>query len=530
MTGKQLRNSILQWAIQGKLVSQDPNDEPASVLLERIRAEKARLVKEKRIKNDKNETIIYRGEDNSYYEKNVATGAVRCIDGEIPFDIPQGWEWSRLNELASYRKGPFGSSLTKSMFIPKSDTAIKVYEQKNAIQKDFRLGEYYISKDKFESMQSFIVGPKDIIVSCAGTIGETYLLPEEAPVGVINQALMRVGLYDLSLNDFWQILFEHILISESQMSGAGSAIKNIPPFEILKSFLVPIPPLREQCRIVDRYKLLCLLCDEYDVLRNSLNTLNNEICTTLKKSILQEAIQGKLVPQIESEGTAEELLDEIRAEKIRLVKEGKLKKSAIANESRIFRGDDNKYYEQIRSQCTEIEAPFDIPDSWRWIRIESIFEINPKNEADDNSEAGFVPMECVNAGFGSGFSFYTMPWKSIKKGYTHFADGDIAFAKITPCFQNRKSVIFQGLPNGIGAGTTELKVLRPFANTICREYILAFLQSSYFIDEATFKGTANQQRIISGYVENKLIPLPPLLEQHRIAERVKEIGQLLSSW
>ena len=118
MTGKQLRNSILQWAIQGKLVSQDPNDEPASVLLERIRAEKARLVKEKRIKNDKNETIIYRGEDNSYYEKNVATGAVRCIDGEIPFDIPQGWEWSRLNELASYRKGPFGSSLTKSMFIP----------------------------------------------------------------------------------------------------------------------------------------------------------------------------------------------------------------------------------------------------------------------------------------------------------------------------------------------------------------------------------------------------------------------------
>ena len=196
---------------------------------------------------------------NSYYEKNVATGAVRCIDGEIPFDIPKGWEWSRLNELASYRKGPFGSSLTKSMFIPKSDTAIKVYEQKNAIQKDFRLGEYYISKDKFESMQSFIVGPKDIIVSCAGTIGETYLLPEEAPVGVINQALMRVGLYDLSLNDFWQILFEHILISESQMSGAGSAIKNIPPFEILKSFLVPIPPLREQCRIVDRYKLLCLL-------------------------------------------------------------------------------------------------------------------------------------------------------------------------------------------------------------------------------------------------------------------------------
>lgn len=146
---------------------------------------------------------------------------------------------------------------------------------------------------------------------------------------------------------------------------------------------------------------------------------------------------------------------------------------------------------------------------------------------DDNSEAGFVPMECVNAGFGSVFSFYTMPWKSIKKGYTHFADGDIAFAKITPCFQNRKSVIFQGLPNGVGAGTTELKVLRPFANTICREYILAFVQSSYFIDEATFKGTANQQRIISGYVENKMLPLPPYMEQVRISEAISVLLERL---
>lgn len=136
-------------------------------------------------------------------------------------------------------------------------------------------------------------------------------------------------------------------------------------------------------------------------------------------------------------------------------------------------------------------------------------------------------MECVNAGFGSGFSFHTMPWKNIKKGYTHFADGDIAFAKITPCFQNRKSVIFQGLPNGIGAGTTELKVLRPFGNTTCREYILAFLQSSYFIDEATFKGTANQQRIISGYVENKLIPLPPYEEQNRIAGAISMLFESL---
>ena len=195
MTAEDLRKAILQQAIQGKLVPQDPNDEPASVLLERIREEKARLVKEKKIKKDKNESIIYRGEDNSHYEKILATGEVKCIDDEIPFEIPNTWEWVRLNELALYRKGPFGSSLTKFMFVPKSDTTVKVYEQKNAIQKDFTLGEYYISQEKFRTMASFIVKPFDIIVSCAGTIGETYVLPQNAPMGIINQALMRISLF-----------------------------------------------------------------------------------------------------------------------------------------------------------------------------------------------------------------------------------------------------------------------------------------------------------------------------------------------
>lgn len=158
--------------------------------------------------------------------------------------------------------------------------------------------------------------------------------------------------------------------------------------------------------------------------------------------------------------------------------------------------------------------------------MEAIFQINPKNEAEDDTEAAFVPMEAVKPGYGSGFTFQLTKWKSVKRGYTHFADGDIAFAKITPCFQNRKSVIFHNLPSGIGAGTTELKVLRPLANQISPEYVLAFLQSPYFIDEATFKGTANQQRIISGYVENRLFPLPPFEEQRRIAHRLQELLEL----
>ena len=313
---------------------------------------------------------------SSYYEKMLATGEVKCIDEEIPFEIPKGWEWCRLNDLALYRKGPFGSSLTKSMFVAKSNQSVKVYEQKNAIQKNFRLGDYYISKEKFEAMQSFIVKPNDIIVSCAGTIGETYLLPLDAPVGIINQALMRVTLFDLSMAEYWQMYFAYMLLNEAQMKGAGSAIKNIPPFEYLKAVLVPVPPLSEQTRLVERYNLLLSLIAKYESEADKLSCLNLNIYDKLKKSVLQEAIQGKLVPQIASEGTAQELLEQIKEEKLKLVKEGKLKKSAL-NDSVIFRGDDNKYCEKIGKsvQCIDEEIPFEIPESWVWVRLENCISL-----------------------------------------------------------------------------------------------------------------------------------------------------------
>lgn len=153
--------------------------------------------------------------------------------------------------------------------------------------------------------------------------------------------------------------------------------------------------------------------------------------------------------------------------------------------------------------------------------------MNPKNTVEDNCISAFIPMEKICATYESEFSYDEVKWKTIKTGYTHFADGDIVFAKITPCFQNRKSAILCNLPNRIGAGTTELKVLRQFGKTLNRWYLLFFLKSPYFIDYATFKGTANQQRIISGYLENKLFPLPPLNEQQRIVKRVQELFGLL---
>ena len=260
------------------------------------------------------------------------------------------------------------------MFVAKSNQSFKVYEQKNAIQKDFTLGDYYITKEKFDAMQSFIVKPNDIIVSCAGTIGETYLLPSDAPIGIINQALMRVSLFDLNMAEYWQIYFAYMLLNEVQMKGAGSAIKNIPPFEYLKAVLVPIPPLSEQNRLVERYNMILSLIDKYELETNKLNSLNQNIYDKLKKSVLQEAIQGKLVPQIDSEGTAQELLEQIKVEKLKLVKEGKLKKSAL-NDSVIFRGDDNKYYEQVGSEFSEIELPFDFPSSWSIARLNAVCQL-----------------------------------------------------------------------------------------------------------------------------------------------------------
>lgn len=181
-------------------------------------------------------------------------------------------------------------------------------------------------------------------------------------------------------------------------------------------------------------------------------------------------------------------------------------------------------------KCIDEEIPFEIPKGWEWGRVSSLFQINPKAVADDTTTAAFVPMEAISAGYGSEFRYYDKAWGEIRSGYTTFVDNDIAFAKITPCFQNRKSVIFKGLPNGIGAGTTELKILRTYGETINRWFILYFLKSPYFIDEATFKGTANQQRIIVGYLENKLFPIPPFAEQVRIVSQIKAIMPIAAKY
>ena len=522
MNGKQLKNSILQWAIQGKLVPQDPNDEPASVLLDKIRQEKERLIKEKKIKRDKNASIIYRGEDNSYYEKILATGEVKCIDEEVPFEIPQGWEWERWGNISqSIQYGYNAPALEHG--------AIKMVRISDIQENCVLWDNVPYCQIEENDIDTYLLKVNDILFArTGGTVGKSFLVEEVPEKAIYAGYLIRTRYSSLLNPRYMKSFMESQLYWEQLKNGTIATAQPNCNGKTLAKMLLPIPPTKEQDRIVEKLTQLSSFLDNYGLCQDRLNLLNKEINEQFKKSILQEAIQGKLVPQLTEEGTAQDLLEQIKIEKLNLVKVGKLKKSALAT-SVIFRGDDNRYYEKIGKKCVDIteEIPFSIPANWTWVRIRDVFRLNPKNEADDDSMAAFIPMEKISAGYKSDFVFDTVKWGSIKKGFTHFANGDVAFAKITPCFQNRKSAIFHGLPNGIGAGTTELKVLRPYGNTIGRWYLLYFLESPYFIDEATFKGTANQQRIVVGYLENKLFPLPPKEEQQRIVAQIEKLFEQL---
>ena len=446
---------------------------------------------------------------SSYYEKILATGEVKCIDEEIPFEIPNGWEWERFGNV---------------MINKDSERVPLSVAQRQHLKKTY---DYYGASGVIDKVDKYLFD-KDLLL-----IGEdgANLINRSTPIAFIakdkywvnNHAHVLDVCNEMALS--YVALFINAISLVDYVTGTAQPKMNQ---EKMNSILLAIPPVKEQHRILAKMSMVDAFIDKYASLQTKLDSLDNSVYELLRKSILQEAIQGKLVPQIAEEGTAQELLEQIKAEKQNLVKEGKLMKSSL-NDSVIFRSGDSRYYEKIGKKCVDIteEIPFPIPANWQWVRIRDVFQLNPKNEADDETLAAFIPMEKIRAGYKSDFTFDLVKWGNIKKGFTHFANGDVAFAKITPCFQNRKSAIFHDLPNGIGAGTTELKVLRPYGNTIGRWYLLYFLESPYFIDEATFKGTANQQRIVVGYLENKLFPLPPKEEQQRIVAQIEKLFEQL---
>ena len=529
MNGKQLKNSILQWAIQGKLVPQDPNDEPASVLLERIRAEKAKLVKEKKIKKDKNESIIYRGDDNSYYEKFLATGEVKCIDEEIPFEIPNGWQWERIGNIFETTSGSTPLSRNPDYYKNGNINWVRTTDLNNGI---LNKTEIQITSKAIIDYNLSILPQTSVCVAMyggAGTIGKHCILHFDT---TINQSVCAI-----QPNGFCNMDYIHTFIEYQRpfwMDFAAGSRKdpNINQL-IIKHCLLPIPPQEEQLRIVTKLNQLYPYIYQYGNSQNRLNQINKEIWHSLKKSILQEAIQGKLVPQIAEEGTAQELLEQIRQEKLQLVKEGKLKKSALTD-SIIFRGDDNKYFEKVGKTEQDItdEIPFEIPDDWKWCRIGSVLNIWSARRVHERDWRS------------SGIPFYRAREIGKMADWGH-VDNDL-FIEQSLYDEFSKS----GVPQigdlmmtavGTLGKTYVVETNNPFyykdGSVLCignpfrlnPYYLKLFFESSAFANQYLSESDGTTVATLTMVRLNRyLIPVPPLKEQTRIVEKIKTVTSIMS--
>ncbi len=368
MTAQQLKNSILQMAVQGKLVPQDPNDEPASVLLERIRTEKERLIKEKKIKREKNPSVIFKGADNTPYEK--IGDEVRSLADEVPFEIPDSWEWVRLIDVCEYiqrGKSPKYSPIKKYPVVA---------------QKCNQWSGFSIEKAQFiepNSLSSY--GPERLLQdndlmwnsTGLGTLGrmaiyKTAANPYELAVADSHVTVIR-PLKQFVLPEYLYYYFANPSVqSVIEDQADGTTKQKELATATIKAYLTPIPPLDEQRRILAKLSEVLPVVKNYGVVYDETTAMQEAFPESLKKSILQEAVQGKLVPQDPSDEPAEALLERIRAEKQRLIKEGKIKKDK--HESVIFRRD-NSHYEKLDGveRCIDDEPPFEIPENWCWVRF-----------------------------------------------------------------------------------------------------------------------------------------------------------------
>ncbi len=399
--------------------------------------------------------------------------------------------------------------------------------------KDISGGKIDFSKAKKVSQKTYdnaSYGSKprkgDILFGRVGTMGKPQIIETDIPFCIFVSLGFFRDHFDLINKKYICLWMESFLFQQQvNINVKGAAQKNLNT-GWLKNFLIPVPPLNEQERIVNKFITFEDVFDKYDKAYNILETLNNSYKEELKKSILQYAIQGKLVPQNPDNESADILIQNILSEKRKLIKEKQLKKE---NLSVIYKDDtDNQFYEKFDDgtliNITD-EIPFDIPDNWCWTRMKNVCIINPRNSLDDDLETSFIPMSLIDSGYSNSHTYEIKKWKEIKSGFTHFKENDIGLAKITPCFQNRKSTIFKNLKNGFGAGTTELHILRPINKLIYTKYIFWLIKTPYFIDNGikTYSGTAGQQRINKDFLPNFLVPIPNYEMQIRIINKLEKI-------
>ena len=521
MTGQQLKNSILQMAVQGKLVPQDPNDEPASVLLERIRAEKEQLIKEGKIKKERNPSIIFRGADNLPYEK-VGKNEPVCIADEVPFEIPDSWEWVRLGTIL--HKLSDGTH-SRPHYVASGIPFISVKDISGG-KLDFSDCKYITEEEHCELYSRCNPEYGDILLTKVGTTGIPVIVDTTNEFSLfVSVALLKFNQEMLS-NEYLACLINSPLVQkQAEKNTRGVGNKNWVMRDIANTLIV-IPPLLEQQRIVSKLQKILPFVDNYAHAYSKAKKLNNGFPNLLKKSILQEAVQGKLVPQDPNDEPASILLERIRAEKERLIKAGKIKRDK--HESVIFRRD-NSHYEKCGSNdvCIDDEIPFDIPNSWCWTRLDNIITVRggkrlPKGEKLLESPTDHVYIRVTD-----------MKNNSVDLNDLHYID-DKVYREISNYIITKDDIyiVIVGSTIGkVGIVPNELDGMNLTENAarltpylVDKEYLLLALQTEYlqrqFLDKTNQVG---QPKLALIRLKTSLIPMPPLEEQKRIAQMYKHL-------
>ena len=472
---------------------------------------------------------------SSYYEKMLATGEVKCIDEEIPFEIPKGWEWCRMGELISYQNG---YAYTSSE-LNKEGKGLPVIKSGNLMTYEVVLkpNNDYVENPSTKMLASAI--KKGDLLMCLSSqsdnpepLGKTAIYKANN-TALLNQRVlkMRPWLEDMLEYMYYAINSEYFHYTVSHQGG-GSAQANLKLGHVL-SMLIPLAPLKEEIRIVDKINTIMPLVYQYETTFLKQKKLNSELNERLKSAILQEAIQGKLVPQINEEGTAQELLEQIKAEKQKLVKEGKLKKSAL-NDSGIFRGDDNKYYELIDNSPVYIDEflPFQIPETWTWCKVKDLLEIQTgasfKKEQANANKKGIRILRGGNI----------LPNKYIFKDDDVFVSEEFVNANtilkknciITPAVTSLENIgkmaVIEKDYNNVSAGGFVF-IISPYIQDFNHSLLLAYFLQSPFLIEAmrgiTKKSGAAFYNLGKERLKELYLPLPPMAEQSRIVGKINEV-------
>lgn len=511
MTGQQLKNSILQMAVQGKLVPQDPNDEPASVLLERIRAEKEQLIKEGKIKKEKNPSVIFRGADNLPYEK-VGKNEPVCIADEVPFDIPESWEWVRLGEIFQHNTGKALNSSNKSGVLLEYITTSNLYWDRFELE---NLRSMYFTENEIEKCQ---VSKGDLLVCEGGDIGRAAIWLKDYKICIQNHIHRLRSYVPLCTRFYYYVFF--LYKYAGWIGGKGIGIQGLSS-NALHSLLVPVPPIAEQERIVKRLEIIKPLSDKYSEASEQIQELNNLFPEHLKKSILQYAVQGKLVSQDPADEPASVLLERIRTEKEKLIKAGKIKRDK--HESVIFRRD-NSYYEKVDviERCIDDELPFEIPDSWEWTTIgTTCINIQYGSSRKSESTGTMAVLRMGNIQNGR-IDTQKLVYTSDKEEIAHYPleYNDLLFNRTNSKELVGKTAIYKSEVPAIYAG-----YLIRITPLIDSDYLNYVMQTQFYwvYCQNVRSDAIGQSNINAEKLKNFIYPLPPLHEQKRIAKKLNSI-------